>query len=440
MVYFFYTDSGRILIFSWMSEISPTSGYGEMLSGEEPNYYPGEYEGKESYQGERTMGNKKKKKKRGGAATTVIILILAIAVLGAMMYEGGVFDRLLGKNTGSGETIESGSDGVDEFTMHFVGTQSSSDEDLYTNSVSSSSSSETGDTEEVKQLSSYNVHSDNALMIRLRDGAVFFDKASTEKMYPASMTKIMTCILALENISDLDASITINQEDIDAHYKEGASRAGFEAGETVPIKDVLYGIMLPSGAECCEAICRWVAGSDDKFVEMMNQKAQDLGMTNTHFTNAIGLHDDNHYSTCADFIKLEAYALKNETFKTIFTTRNYTTTATQQHPQGITMTNNSFRHLETTNLSNGALYEGGKTGYTDEALQTLASIAKYGDDEYIMVTAHGGGTEHANIDDAVTLYSRLGTDEVAGTEPTATPTPTAAETTQAPSGTQAAAQ
>ena len=361
------------------------------------------------------MAGKKKKKGKGGTVVTVIILIIVIAMLAVMVSQGNVLESLFG-STSSDEAVSGSSD----FQMYFVGTTSGEDLGSESTSSVSSSSAET----EVQQLSSYNVHSDNALMVRLSDGAVFFDKASSDKIYPASMTKMMTCILALENISDLDAQITIYQEDIDAHFQEGASRAGFEANETVTIRDVLYGMMLPSGAECCVAICRYVSGSEQAFVELMNEKAKELGMDNTNFTNSIGLHDDNHYTTCQDFIKLEEYALQNDTFRQIFTTRNYTTSATEQHPSGITFTNNCFKYLTTINLSNGALFEGGKTGYTSEALQTLASIAKYGDDEYIMVTAHGGGVEHANIDDAVTLYGRLGTDEVAGTEPSETPTPT----------------
>jgi D-alanyl-D-alanine carboxypeptidase (penicillin-binding protein 5/6) len=376
-------------------------------------------------------GKGKKKKRKGGAAVTVIILIIAIAMIVVMVLQGNVLDRFLG-----GASTEGAVSASSGFQMHFVGTTSG--DGIGTDSVSSSSESGTQDSAEVQQLSSYNVHSDNALMVRLSDGAVFFDKASGDKMYPASMTKIMTCIIALENISDLNAQITIYQEDIDAHFSEGASRAGFEANETVPIKDVLYGIMLPSGAECCTAICRYVSGSEQAFVDLMNQKAKEIGMSNTNFTNSIGLQDENHYSTCQDFIKLEEYALKNDTFRQIFTTRDYTTTATEQHPTGISFTNNCFKHLTTINLPNGALFEGGKTGYTDVALQTLASIAKYGDDEYIMVTAHGGGTAHANIDDAVTLYGRLGTDEVAGTEPTETPAPTQ-QAVQAASQTNAAA-
>jgi D-alanyl-D-alanine carboxypeptidase (penicillin-binding protein 5/6) len=362
----------------------------------------------------------RKKKKKGGAVVTLIILLIVIAMLAVMILKGTVLDGIFGGSS-SGAVTAASSDGG--FQMHFVGTTSG---DGVGESVSSSSAA-AAKSADVQQLSSYNVHSDNALMVRLSDGAVFFDKASTEKMYPASMTKIMTCIIALEKIPDINSQMTIYQEDIDAHFKEGASRAGFEANETVPVKDVLYGMMLPSGAECCVAICRQVAGSEAAFVDLMNQKAKEIGMDNTNFTNSIGLHDDNHYSTCADFIKLEEYALKNDTFRQIFTTRDYTTTPTEQHPSGISFTNNCFKHLSTINLPNGALFEGGKTGYTAAALQTLASIAKYGDDEYIMVTAHGGGAAHANIDDAVTLYGRLGTDEVAGTEPTETPTPAATD-------------
>ena len=350
--------------------------------------------------------SKKKKKKSGSASIviTVILIVLLVGILAALILQRGF---------GGSHAIEEVNTGSSEgFQMHYVGDNKVEMPDASAGEEEAeeeASGEEAAD--EVKPISGEGVYSDYALMIRLKDDAVLFDKASTEKMYPASMTKIMTCILGIENVPEIDGEITIRQEYIDAHYAEGASRAGFEAGEKVTFRDVLYGVMLPSGAEACVAVCDKVAGSEDAFVELMNQKAAELGMENTHFTNAIGLHNEDHYSTCADFIKLEKYALQNDLFKQIFTARNYTTSQTDVHPAGIPLTNNSYMHMETTNFPNGASYMGGKTGYTDEAKHTLASICRLGFDEYIMVTAHAGGVEHANIVDAVTLYSRLGETE-----------------------------
>lgn len=353
---------------------------------------------------------KKKKKKSGkvGMILTIIIIVLLVGILAALVLQRGF------GNASSGEISEVSGSSADEFKMHYVGDNkvempqlASAEEEAAAEAEAKAQAAKN-----VKKLSGEGVYSDYARMVRLSDGAVFFTKASKEKMYPASMTKIMTCILGIENVDNLDGEVTIKQEYIDAHYAEQASRAGFEAGEKVTFRDVLYGVMLPSGAEACMAVCDKIAGSESAFVELMNQKAEELGMKNTHFTNSIGLHSEDHYTTCKDFIKLEKYALKNDIFKQIFTARSYTTSQTDVHPAGIPFTNNSYMHIDTVNLPNGAVYMGGKTGYTDEAMHTLASICRYEGEEYIMVTAHAGGVEHANIVDAVTLYSRLGsTDE-----------------------------
>lgn len=353
---------------------------------------------------------KKKKKKSGkvGMILTIIIIVLLVGILAALVLQRGF------GNASSGEISEVSGSSADEFKMHYVGDnkvempQLASAED----EAAAEAEAKAQAAKNVKKLSGEGVYSDFARMIRLSDDAVLFTKASKEKMYPASMTKIMTCILGIENVDNLDGEVTIKQEYIDAHYAEQASRAGFEAGEKVTFRDVLYGVMLPSGAEACMAVCDKVAGSEAAFVELMNQKAEELGMKDTHFTNSIGLHNEDHYTTCKDFIRLEKYALQNDVFKQIFTARNYTTSQTDIHPAGIPMTNNSYMHIDTVNLPNGAVYMGGKTGYTDEAMHTLASICRYEGEEYIMVTGHAGGVEHANIVDAVTLYSRLGsTDE-----------------------------
>lgn len=361
------------------------------------------------------MAGKKRKKKRSGAAgaiVTVLILLLLLGILTALVLRGD-----LGKGRKDAMSADSGED----FQMHYVGASSDAEAESETEEETEETEESTSESESlpVEMLSDIGVYSEKAMMIRLRDGAVFFDRASGEQMYPASMTKIMTCILAIENIENLDETITIKQEYVDAYYKEGPSRAGFEVGEIVTLRDCLYGIMLPSGAEACIAICDKVAGGEEAFVEMMNAKAAELGMENTHFVNSIGLSDEEHYSTCADFIKLEQYALQNELFKQIMTTRNYTTSRSEQHPSGITLSNTCFAHLPSANLPNGAVFLGGKTGYTEAAGTTLASIAKYGEDEYILVTAGGFGVQYAHITDAQTLYGRLGLDQS-----TITPIPT----------------
>ena len=259
-------------------------------------------------------------------------------------------------------------------------------------------------------ISGDSLYSSNAIMVRRNDGAVLLDKASQERIYPASMTKIMTAIVAIENLQDLEEQITVTAEQINPLYEQGASLAGFSAGETVTVRDLLYGVLLPSGAEACVAIADRVAGSEQAFVELMNQKAQDLSLTNTHFVTDSGLHDENHYTTCADMAVILNYALQNETFRSVFTAHEYTCTPTEYHPEGLYMENTMFQNLESDTLSNGGIIEGGKTGFTDEAQLCLASLASVYDQEYILVTAHAEGnhyTEPYHVLDAVNAYSQI---------------------------------
>lgn len=226
-------------------------------------------------------------------------------------------------------------------------------------------------------------------------------------MYPASMTKIMTAIVAIENLKDLNQEITLTNEMVADLYAQDATQAGFQPGETVQAIDLLYGVMLPSGAECCIALADTIAGSETGFVELMNQKAEKLGLENTHFCNTTGLHADDHYSSAKDIADLLRYALKNRTFREIIESPYHSTPGTNVHPDGITFYSTMFKNLSDTEVIDGQIM-GGKTGFTSEAGCCLASFAEIDDIEYILVTAgaYQAGTPH--IDDAVKLYNRLG--------------------------------
>lgn len=163
-------------------------------------------------------------------------------------------------------------------------------------------------------------------------------------------------------------------------------------------------------AQSGRVLAQLVSGSEENFAALMNQKAAELGMKNTHFTNATGLTDTEHYSSAADMAKLLQAALHNTTFRTIFTTEHYTTTATAQHPEGVSLTSTLLGKLDGTELPTGTRIEGGKTGYTAAAGLCLASLATVNGKEYILVTlaAPGDhGTEQYNIRDAVHVYRKL---------------------------------
>ena len=158
-----------------------------------------------------------------------------------------------------------------------------------------------------------------------------------------------------------------------------------------------------------QVLARKVSGSEEAFVALMNRKAGELGMKHTHFANCTGLTSPEHYSSAADLAVLLQAALNNETFRTVFTTGQYTSSVTAQHPKGLYMASTLLSRLDGGEVTGGQIL-GGKTGYTDAAGLCLASLAVVNGKEYILVTlgAHGNhATEQTNIMDAVQVYRRL---------------------------------
>ena len=249
----------------------------------------------------------------------------------------------------------------------------------------------------------------HAILLNAQSGRVLAQKRADERTAPASLTKMMTVLLAIEAEPDLDKQVTLPEDIFPALQTEKASMAGFVPDETVTVRDLLYGAMLPSGAECCETLAQLVSGSEENFAALMNQKAAALGMASTHFCNPTGLHDPEHVSTVRDMARLTEAALQNETFRKLFTTERYTVPATNCHPQGFTMHSTLLSQLDGTELQSGRIL-GGKTGYTGEAGLCLASLAEVKGREYILVTAGAGGnhsTAPYHIEDAVTVYRRV---------------------------------
>ena len=261
----------------------------------------------------------------------------------------------------------------------------------------------------VKNVDVTGVNSSNVILMDVKSGNVIGDLNGKEQIYPASMTKIMTAVVALEAFSDLDREITLSQDIFFALNGQDATQAGFQAGESVRIRDLVYGVILPSGAECCLALADEVAGSEDAFVEKMNQKAKSIGMKNTNFKNCTGLHDPDHYSTAYDIALLLKYALHNDTFRDVIESHFHSTPGTNVHPDGITYYSTMFKNMSDTTVTGGEII-GGKTGYTSEAGHCLASFAQIYDREYILVTAGAAAdaTGVPHILDAKTIYDRLG--------------------------------
>ena len=274
------------------------------------------------------------------------------------------------------------------------------------------------------------IYSQYAVIMDTEDGSILKGLNEDTPAPPASVTKMMTVLVALENIEDIHANYTMPSYIYDLLYGTDLSTAGFENGETVTYQDLLYGTMMRSGAECCLGLADSVSGGEEAFVAEMNAKAEELGMTNTHFMNCTGEHDVEHYSTVHDMAILLRYGLQNDTFRTLIITSVYYSSSTDVHPDGLTFYSTFLQTLASTDAG-GATIMGGKTGFTTQAGQCLASFADVNGHEYILVTFGASlpaGTNldgsHLHTDDAVLIYSRLYAYLTGGP----TPTPRVAET------------
>lgn len=248
-----------------------------------------------------------------------------------------------------------------------------------------------------------NIDSEYAILIDIEKNEVIASKGGDTIIYPASMTKVMTLIVALEHITDLDELFTFDYTITDPAYQAGASVAGFLSSESVSLRDILYGIALPSGADATTAIAIRVAGSEAAFAELMNQKAKEMGLSNTHFVNASGLHDSDHYSTPHEVAIIMEYAMEIPLLAEILSTYQYTTMTTEQHPEGILLTSTMFSRMRGDEAGNCEVIAG-KTGYTPEAGQCLVSVAETEDGgRYVLVTAKAVG-KYAPVYDAIDIY------------------------------------
>ncbi len=158
------------------------------------------------------------------------------------------------------------------------------------------------------------IRSNNTILVELKsDGMVsIVEKAADKKMYPASMTKVMTLLVACENVTDLNEKLTVTPEMVTYAANNDASGAGLKAGESYKVEDLLYLTIYTSDTIACLLLSEHIAGSEEAFVGMMNAKAKEIGLTGTNFANCTGLHSENNYSTCRDMAMIMSYALDNE--------------------------------------------------------------------------------------------------------------------------------
>lgn len=239
-----------------------------------------------------------------------------------------------------------------------------------------------------------NVYADGAIVMEASTGLILYEKNMDQTYYPASITKIMTAWLAIEN-SNLGDIVTFSKNavfDVDLD----SSRIGIDVGEKLTVQQCLYAILLESANEVTYALAEHVAGSMPAFVDMMNERAKEIGCKNTHFVNPHGLPDDNHYTTPYDMALITKEAMKNATFRKIFGTRTYTIPPTNIQPEARPLRNHHKFVLDQEYLYDGCI--GGKTGYTTVAKYTLVSVAKRGDLELICIVMHDDSNEHQYTD------------------------------------------
>ena len=230
----------------------------------------------------------------------------------------------------------------------------------------------------------------NAILYNLTDNFILYDKDSNEEVQIASLTKIMTAIIVLENCKNLDEVVTISAKVAGT----GGSRLGLKKDDQVTVNDLLFGLLMRSGNDAAVALANYTAGSVENFANMMNKKAQELGLVNTHFVTPHGLDNPNHYTTAYELAKLADYALKNSVFSTIVKTK-YVTIKINNQPKELKNTNELL-------LADVEGVYGVKTGFTGNAGRCLVTSVKRNNMDLIIVVL-GADTRKDRAKDTLKL-------------------------------------
>ena len=238
---------------------------------------------------------------------------------------------------------------------------------------------------------SQSVNAGAAICMDADTGAILYGKNINEKHYPASITKIMTALLVVENCS-LDETVTFSESAVTG-LEAGAVTAFTSAGDQLSVRDCLYALLFRSANEVANALAEHVAGSVSAFADMMNAKAKSLGCRNTHFVNPNGLNDSDHYTTAYDMALIARACMENETFLSIETVDSYTIGPTQKRPNGLTVTLGHKMKRSGTAYSDSRVVAG-KTGFTSSAGNTLVTMAEEGDRRLVAVVLQDRNPQH----------------------------------------------
>lgn len=253
------------------------------------------------------------------------------------------------------------------------------------------------------------------ILIDTESKEILAQREAKTRMNPASMTKILTVLTAADELGltgedwekaeVLDDTFTITIEITDYSYVNDCSNVGFEVGEEVTVRDLFYGTVLPSGGDAALGLACYVAGSQEAFVELMNKKLEELGLSETsHFTNCVGLYDTDHYSTVYDMAVMLQTAADSGFCRDVLSAHTYNTSQTEQHPEGLLISNWFLRRIEDKDTHGEVIC--GKTGYVVQSGSCAASLASDSTGrEYLCVTA-GSSSSWQCIYDQVALYQK----------------------------------
>ena len=245
------------------------------------------------------------------------------------------------------------------------------------------------------------IQSDYAILMEMKSGTILYEKNAREKAYPASTTKVMTALLTMEHCQ-LDESLTFSYR-ATHELPAGSSHIARTENEVMTIEECLYGMMVASANEVAQGLAEYISGSFESFASLMTLRAYELGAINTNFVNAHGFHDPNHYTCPYDLALIMREAMKHDVLKTIMGTEKYQIPPTNKHHE-ITYLQMKHPLLSNVESMKYPYAVAGKTGYTEEAMNTLVTYAKQGGLDLICVVMHAPGSK-ATGEDSVALFN-----------------------------------
>lgn len=262
----------------------------------------------------------------------------------------------------------------------------------------------------IDMFRSSNYNSKSIYVYNITDDKEVLGINENKRLYPASLTKIMTVTVALNCINNLSDMVSIDIDSYRELINENSSMAGFYGGETVTYRDLLYGAILESGGECAETLAVNLGGDRKSFVDKMNDKSRQIGLKDTNFKNPTGLDEKDQYSTAKDICMLIKSSLKDGNFRAIFTKEEYTSIQTEDHPNGVYMQSTVLKKLKDKNLENFTII-GGKSGTTNEAGRCWATLAIKNNKEYVVVVMgaqmDNNDGEEGQIIDTIKILSEI---------------------------------